>query len=76
MATLIKKAVMVSFENYYSKLQDQLVVGTISEKKAIAAVKEDQRNRKCDIKKCVVLKNIDADEIDFDLDYAITLMKI
>lgn len=72
MKNLIKKAVMVSFENYYSRMQNQLVIGTISKKKAIAAVKE-ACNRKCDVKKCVVLKNVDAAEIDFDLDYAIIL---
>lgn len=73
METTIKKAVMVTFNNYYSKMQNQLVIGTVSEKKAIAAVKEDQCNRKCDIIKCVVFKNVMASEIDFDLNYAITL---
>ena len=73
METTIEKAVMVTFENYYSKMQKQLVIGTIDEKKAIKAVKEDQCNRKCDVKKCVVLKNVKTNEIDFDLDYAIIL---
>ncbi len=70
MKTLIKKAVLVSFENYYSKLQDQLVVGTIDRNKAIKAVKEDQLNRKCDVRKCIIFKN---EEIDFDMDFAIVL---
>ena len=69
----IKKAVMVTFENYYFRLQNQLVIGTINENRAIKAVKRDQIGRKCDIKKCVVLKNVNASDIDFDLDFAIEL---
>lgn len=71
MENLIKKAVMVSFENYYCRIQNQLVVGTSSVNRAIKAVKEDQCSRKCDVKNCTVLKNANA--ADYDLDFAINL---
>lgn len=73
MKTLIKKAVLVGFENYYSRLQYQLVIGTISKKRAIEAVRKDQGSRKCDVKSCIIYKNIDASGIIFDLDYALTV---
>ena len=71
--TIIKKAVMVTFENYYSREQKQLVTGTVSTTRAIKAVKDEQCERKCDVKKTEVLKNIKVSDIRFDMDYAIKL---
>ncbi len=72
METIIKKAVMIFFENYHFKIEKQLVIGTINEKKAIKAVKE-YINTKCDVKNTYILKNVKLNEIDFDLCYAITI---
>lgn len=67
----IKKAVLVSFENYYSKIENRLVLGTIDVKKAINAVKKEQGNFRFVLKNYTILKNFDAS--DYDLDYAIKL---
>ena len=73
METIIKKAVMVTFENYYSREQRQLVTGTIDTTRAIKAVKDEQCGRKFDVKKTEVLKNVKISDIEFDMDYAIKL---
>ena len=69
----IKKAVMVRFENYYSRIERQLVIGTIDRGKAIRSVKDFQCNRKVEVKECIILKDVNPCEIDFDIDYAINL---
>ncbi len=70
MKKIIKKAMMVTFKNYYCKLQNQLVLDTVSEKRAIETVKADQGKRQCIIKSCKVLKNVNVEDIN--LDYAIS----
>jgi len=72
MKKIIKKSVMVTFENYYCKLQSQLVLDTVSEKRAIKTVKAFQGKRQCVIKCCKVLRNIKVDDLNYDLDYAIS----
>lgn len=55
------KAVIVTFENYYCRMQNQTVIGTSSVKKAIKAVNENQGNRKCEIKSTIILKSCDTE---------------
>jgi hypothetical protein len=53
-----RKSVLVTFENYYCRIEKVLVIGTVNCKKAIKVVKESQIGRKCEIKNAEVGLNL------------------
>ena len=54
---VVAKGVLVSYENYYSRNVNVLVVNTIDVNKAAKACKYHEGSRNCDVKDITVVKN-------------------
>lgn len=62
MKTTIKKAVLITFVNYYSRSQSTLVIGTKNKQRAIKAVKDYEHPFQFKFKGAVILLNCEIDK--------------